>query len=250
MRRTNNGILIPDVPIMAGGNLPNAVKGVSGDNNEEYALQSFMPNKAGYNPAVCCRLEQAGFGTYRDDRDKTKGWYLTKEQAAAMQTIDLENLDTISDINGIAGIVGETYTFTSFHELIHFSSVKKMRGEGGSDGCCLIRCSSLKELTIPNGVQILAPLWCEYTQLMLNDYVIDCPESISHIMENAFRGLPYPQSPNYSILLRSAEPPVLDKYGFYENPKSIFVPSSSVNAYKVANEWNNFATLIEAIPND
>jgi len=29
MRRTNNGILIPDVPIMAGGNLPNVVKGVS-----------------------------------------------------------------------------------------------------------------------------------------------------------------------------------------------------------------------------
>lgn len=29
MRRTRNGILIPDVPIMAGGNLPNAVKGVS-----------------------------------------------------------------------------------------------------------------------------------------------------------------------------------------------------------------------------
>ena len=29
MKRTRNGILIPDVPIMAGGNLPNAVKGVS-----------------------------------------------------------------------------------------------------------------------------------------------------------------------------------------------------------------------------
>lgn len=30
MKRTRNGILIPDVPIMAGGNLPNAVKGVGG----------------------------------------------------------------------------------------------------------------------------------------------------------------------------------------------------------------------------
>lgn len=29
MKRTRNGILIPDVPIMAGGNLPNVVKGVS-----------------------------------------------------------------------------------------------------------------------------------------------------------------------------------------------------------------------------
>lgn len=35
MRRTNNGILIPDVPIMAGGNLPNAVKGVSAGAGKE-----------------------------------------------------------------------------------------------------------------------------------------------------------------------------------------------------------------------
>ena len=34
MKRTRNGILIPDVPIMAGGNLPNAVKGVSGNSGE------------------------------------------------------------------------------------------------------------------------------------------------------------------------------------------------------------------------
>ena len=33
MKRTRNGILIPDVPIMAGGNLPNAVKGVGAGNS-------------------------------------------------------------------------------------------------------------------------------------------------------------------------------------------------------------------------
>lgn len=33
MKRTRNGILIPDVPIMAGGNLPNAVKGMAGTSN-------------------------------------------------------------------------------------------------------------------------------------------------------------------------------------------------------------------------
>lgn len=35
MKRTRNGILIPDVPIMAGGNLPNAVKGVSAGGNDK-----------------------------------------------------------------------------------------------------------------------------------------------------------------------------------------------------------------------
>lgn len=250
MKRTRNGILIPDVPITAFGKLPPAVKGVSGNNDEEYALQSFMPNKPGFNPAVCCKLEQAGFGTYRNDSDKTKGWYLTKEQAAAMQIVDLSFLVTINDINGITGIVGETYTFTSFHEFIHFSSVSEMSGEGSIRGCCIINCTSLKELTMPNGVQTLAAQWCEFTQLMLNDYVIDFPESVTNIDNNAFRGLAYPLNPNYSVLFRSAEPPILQNQSFYLQPKAIFVPSVSVNAYKVAENWSYFASLIEAIPND
>lgn len=43
MKRTRNGILIPDVPIMAGGNLPNAVKGVSGDNGKFDPLDPSTP---------------------------------------------------------------------------------------------------------------------------------------------------------------------------------------------------------------
>lgn len=43
MKRTRNGILIPDVPIMAGGNLPNAVKGVSsGGGEKDYSRIPFF----------------------------------------------------------------------------------------------------------------------------------------------------------------------------------------------------------------
>lgn len=41
MKRTRNGILIPDVPIMAGGNLPNAVKGVSAGGGDNPLLTPF-----------------------------------------------------------------------------------------------------------------------------------------------------------------------------------------------------------------
>lgn len=46
MKRTRNGILIPDVPIMAGGNLPNAVKGVSagGVNWKKHAVDMGLPS--------------------------------------------------------------------------------------------------------------------------------------------------------------------------------------------------------------
>lgn len=46
MKRTNNGILIPDVPIMAGGNLPNAVKGVSAGGNDwkKHAVDMGLPS--------------------------------------------------------------------------------------------------------------------------------------------------------------------------------------------------------------
>lgn len=46
MKRTNNGILIPDVPIMAGGTLPNAVKGVSagGKDWKKHAVDMGLPS--------------------------------------------------------------------------------------------------------------------------------------------------------------------------------------------------------------
>lgn len=46
MKRTRNGILIPDVPIMAEGNLPNAVKGVSagGANWKKHAVDMGLPS--------------------------------------------------------------------------------------------------------------------------------------------------------------------------------------------------------------
>lgn len=44
MRRTNNGILIPDVPIMAGGNLPNAVKGVTSGGANQHAVDLGLPS--------------------------------------------------------------------------------------------------------------------------------------------------------------------------------------------------------------
>lgn len=43
MKRTRNGILIPDVPIIAGGNLPNAVKGVSaGGSIDPYSIPFYI----------------------------------------------------------------------------------------------------------------------------------------------------------------------------------------------------------------
>lgn len=44
MKRTSNGILIPDVPIMAGGNLPNAVKGVSAGVVEKHIVNLGLPS--------------------------------------------------------------------------------------------------------------------------------------------------------------------------------------------------------------
>lgn len=44
MKRTRNGILIPDVPIMAGGNLPNAVKGVSAGVVNKHIVDLGLPS--------------------------------------------------------------------------------------------------------------------------------------------------------------------------------------------------------------
>lgn len=146
MRRTNNGILIPDVPIMAGGNLPNAVKGVSagGSIAEKYVLQSFEPTLASYNPAACIIFEQNGIGEYIDQSDKTKGWGLSKITANEITSLNtiFSNKTTVIDTNGICGTVGQNYEFTEFPQIEQLNISSFLANE-------FVNCTSLTSIIFP-----------------------------------------------------------------------------------------------------
>ena len=70
------------------------------------------------------------------------------------------------------------------------------------------------------------------------------PSNISSIDGSAFYGC----SGLTSITVESTTPPKLGSYVFNYTNCPIYVPSGSVNAYKAASGWSNYASRIQAIP--
>ena len=117
-------------------------------------LQSYDPAAAGYNPAASICLEQNGYGTYVDETDPTKGWFMTSHQAARVTSLPYGTFNgkgTVTDTHGICGTAGVSYELTSFHELRHFTNVGALCKHGGSgEGTGAFQgCTLLAEVTLP-----------------------------------------------------------------------------------------------------
>ena len=76
-------------------------------------------------------------------------------------------------------------------------------------------------------------------------YSIDLPDSITNIGDNAFE---YCTSLT-EVYVRSTVPPTLGSNVFDNNAsgRRIFVPYESLNAYKTAPGWSDYASSIEEI---
>ena len=71
------------------------------------------------------------------------------------------------------------------------------------------------------------------------------PSTVTSIGDNAF----YNCSKLTSITVLATTPPTLGSSAFYGTTCLIYVPSESVEAYKAASVWSNYADRIQAIPN-
>ena len=102
-------------------------------------------------------------------------------------------------------------------------------------------CTGLTSVTIPDGVTSIgsnAFSWCGSLTS------IDIPNSVTSIGGNAFNGC-YSLT---SVTVEATTPPTLGKYVFIgTNNCPIYVPSTSVNAYKTATNWNTYASRIQPI---
>lgn len=75
---------------------------------------------------------------------------------------------------------------------------------------------------------------------------IDIPSGVTSIGDLAF----YTCSGLTSITVHASEPPVLGSMPFHDtNNAPIFVPCESVDSYKSAENWSDYASRIQAIPN-
>ena len=102
-------------------------------------------------------------------------------------------------------------------------------------------CTGLTSINIPSGVTSIGNYAFNGCSGLTS---IDMPSGVTSIGNNAFaycRGLT-------GMTVNSITPPSLGNHAFDSSTFIIYVPSSSVNAYKSASGWSTYASRIQAIP--
>ena len=114
------------------------------------------------------------------------------------------------------------------------------------DDSVFLNCTSLTSVNIPSSVTIIDRYaFCGCRGLTS----ITVPSSVTTINEGAFDGCAY----LVSATILATTPPTLNISGeaIFDDCSSlahIYVPSASVNTYKAATGWSEYASIIEAIP--
>ena len=102
-------------------------------------------------------------------------------------------------------------------------------------------CSSLPSITIPSGVTSIGSSAFQNCSSLAS---VTIPSGVTSIADYAFKGC----SSLTSITVEATTPPTLG-YDVFDNTNNcpIYVPASSVNAYKSATNWSNYSSRIQAI---
>lgn len=103
-------------------------------------------------------------------------------------------------------------------------------------------CHNLKKVNIPEGVTTLGE-YCFYLADGIEEVTL--PSTITEISDNAFNFA----SGIKTFKILATTPPIIDTQTFYQTLIDYFyVPAESVEAYKTATNWANYADKIFAIP--
>ena len=107
---------------------------------------------------------------------------------------------------------------------------------------CFAGCTSLTSITLPESVTSLGDSCFAYCSSLTS---ITLPESVASLGRSCFRYCSYLTL----ATVLPATPPSLGDSAFSNTHSSlsIKVPSSSVNAYKAATDWSDYASKISAI---
>lgn len=170
------------------------------------------------------------------------------------EVINVHCLSNRPDTN--SSIFSGNTAIETFHEFRFFTALSKMNGL--FTGCTALRevtfppitghnttvadggmfsQSGIRRVIIPEGYTAIGPNFCNGAQ---NCVLIDLPSTMASIGN----GLIWAVNDKVTIVCRAITPPALGGFGYNGYAKAIYVPDSSVDAYKIAANWSNQSNKI------
>lgn len=184
--------------------------------------------------------------------DNTGGEYTpgTTKTAVGM------TLKQCAAVTNISTIFKSNKTIRKFNEFQYFTSVTSLVKQA-------FDASGISEITFPISMRTIGKLafhsCYNLTSIKLNEgatatgnqwvwdsykiYLIDLPSTIKTLEGygiHPYRG----NQVNYNVICRASTPPTLGSSSYLAKLVKVYVPDNSVDTYKAANKWKDFATKI------
>lgn len=126
----------------------------------------------------------------------------------------------------------------SFSGCTNLTSVTLPTGLTEIGGNAFLNCASLERLVIPEGYLVTGRAICEKCYSLT---LLDLPSTLQTMGDGALFGL----SNNVTVVCRAVTPPSFGT--FNNNPLALYVPDGSVDAYKSASGWSQYAKYIKPL---
>jgi hypothetical protein len=174
------------------------------------------------------------------------------EQAAFSGCTSLTEVYIGSGVTEISGTCFRDCRNVTSFTFSENSSLEKIGGSGSTANTGNVRVMSninstadpaILEIDFPEGLVLVG-----HTAFVTSSGIkrLSFPSTLTWIGDQAFRGLTGCES----ITFKSTTPPTLGGSGrwFESTTCPIYVPAASVDTYKAASNWSNYASQIQAIP--
>lgn len=200
------------------------------------------------DPEVFRLLLTENVGTYLEYKIDSDGdGMLTYEEIAILPTLTQRR-------DGNKSLFSGNTVIKTFNEFRFFTGLESINSSSFEN------CSSLREITlpvltkmgdgafgssgierlnIPEGYQIIGS---GVFQRCPNLILVDFPSTVTSISEGG--SLFWAMKNQVTVVCRAITPPIFGTWGYDGDPKAIYVPDASVDAYKSASGWSLQAAKI------
>ena len=197
-------------------------------------------------------LINATVGTYNtiSKVDKDGDGMLTEEELSSLTTLSNRNDNAYS-------MFKDNTVIETFNEFQYFTGLEFINSSSFAG------CSSLKEITLPvltkmgtyvfqgSGIEkLIIPEGYQFIgdsllQSCPNLELVDFPTTVTSISSGG--SLFWNMKNKVTVICRATTPPALSSFGYNGDPKAIYVPDASIDAYKSAAGWSPQAAKIQPL---